>query len=99
MIVGAGGGVGVGVGDVGVGPGVVGVGLDVTLKPFVVVEVGGAVVTLLDAAIVYPFPALCSFRPEKLATPLTAFTVRVPLRVPDEGLLDNLMVTLPLKAV
>jgi hypothetical protein len=58
MIVGAGGGVGVGVGEVGVGVGEVGVGvgLDVTLKPFVVVEVGGAVVTLLDAAIVYPFP-------------------------------------------
>ena len=48
----------------------------------------------LAALSVYPLPVLSIDRPEKVATPLTAATVVVPLRVPPAGLVPIERVTL-----
>jgi len=54
---------------------------------------------LLDAASVYPAPALLMLKVEKVATPATALTETVPPSVPLDGLVAIAMVTVALEVV
>src|SRR5690242_11165322 len=53
----------------------------------------------LDAARVYPVPALSMLSVEKVATPLTAATAPLPVSVPPPGLASSATVTVPVKPV